>query len=87
MFTVIATLAMLNLFSLVGVLIKMFLWGLDYKVMEMLASQVFLCGLMALVNAPVYETLFFRKDKGSIPASVMFKSMVLASLACLVPLK
>ena len=82
MFTVIATLAMLNLFSLVGEVLKVFFWGLEYKVIEMLISQVFLCGLMVLVNAPVYEALFFRKDKGSIPVSVMFKSMVLASLAC-----
>ncbi|XVE80559.1 hypothetical protein DITRI_Ditri14bG0149800 [Diplodiscus trichospermus] len=51
MFTVIATLAMLNLFSLVGVL-KMFFWGLEYEDVEKLVSQVLLCGLMVLINAP-----------------------------------
>ncbi|XVF03622.1 hypothetical protein REPUB_Repub05bG0008900 [Reevesia pubescens] len=87
MFTVITTLAMLNLLSLVGV-VKMIFWGLEYKDLEKLVSQIVLCGLMVIVNAPVYEALLFRKDRGSIPASVMFKSMVVASLACLIlPLK
>ncbi|XVE80561.1 hypothetical protein DITRI_Ditri14bG0150000 [Diplodiscus trichospermus] len=85
-FTVIATLAMLHLFSLVGVL-KMFLWGLEFEDVEKLVSQVLLCGLMVMINAPVYEALFFRKDRGCIPGSTMFKSVVFASLACLVPLK
>ncbi|XVF03624.1 hypothetical protein REPUB_Repub05bG0009100 [Reevesia pubescens] len=90
MFTVITTLAMLNLLSLVGI-VKMFFWGLEYKDLEKLVSQIVLCGQLCCslsVNAPVYEALLFRKDRGSIPASVMFKSMVLASLACLImPLK
>ncbi|XVE50865.1 hypothetical protein DITRI_Ditri01bG0198300 [Diplodiscus trichospermus] len=86
MFTVIATLAMLNLFSVVGVLM-MFFWGSEHEVMEMVISQVFLCGLVVLANVPVYEAMFFRKDKGSIPASVMLKSVGFASLACLLPLK
>ncbi|OMP04213.1 Cellulose synthase [Corchorus olitorius] len=87
MFTVIATLAMLNLFSLLGALVKMVFWGLEYMDLEKLMSQISICGLLFMVNIPVYEALFFRKDKGSIPASVMFKSIVLASLACLMPLK
>lgn len=86
MFTVISTLAMLNLFSLVGVLKMVFLGGSEYKNIEKLICQVILCVLMVMVNAPVYEALFFRKDRGSIPVSVMFKSIVVASLACLLPL-
>ncbi|TYH87214.1 hypothetical protein ES332_D01G101300v1 [Gossypium tomentosum] len=86
MFTVISTLAMLNLFSLIGVVVKVFMGGLECKDMEKLVSQVVLCGLMVTVNGPVYEALFLRKDEGSIPGSVMFKSIVLASLACLIPL-
>ncbi|KAL4310006.1 hypothetical protein GQ457_01G007200 [Hibiscus cannabinus] len=77
MFTVISTLTMVNLLSLVGIALKMFLWGSD---VGKLMSQVVLCGLMVSVNAPVYEAMFLRKDKGRIPASVMFKSIALASL-------
>ncbi|KAK8623041.1 hypothetical protein V6N13_117936 [Hibiscus sabdariffa] len=78
MFTVISTLAMVNLLSLVGIVLKMFLWGSD---VGKLMPQVVLFGLMVSVNAPVYEAMFLRKDKGRIPASVMFKSIALASLA------
>ncbi|XP_022716727.1 cellulose synthase-like protein E6 [Durio zibethinus] len=88
MFTVIATLAMLNLVSLVGV-VKMFFWGLDYKDIEKLISQVILCGLIVLVNAPVYEALFFRKDKGSMPGNLLmnigfleFVAVILLAFLC-----
>ncbi|KAK0600710.1 hypothetical protein LWI29_017742 [Acer saccharum] len=81
MFTILGTLAMLNLFCLVGATLKMVL--LDFGALENLISQVFLCGMMVLINIPVYEAMFFRKDNGCLPFSVMLKSIVLASLTCL----
>ncbi|XP_031259712.1 cellulose synthase-like protein E6 [Pistacia vera] len=84
MFTIIATLAMLNLFSLVSAIFKMIFQ--DFGALEKLVFQVILCGLTVLLNIPIYEALFIRKDKGSLPFSVMFKSIAIASLACLIPL-
>ncbi|KAF8414277.1 hypothetical protein HHK36_002278 [Tetracentron sinense] len=85
MFTIIATLALLNLFSLVGV-VKRVVMGTPITVFEPLALQILLCGLMVIINLPVFKGLFFRKDKGRIPTSVTVKSIVLALLACSIPL-
>ncbi|KAK4850610.1 hypothetical protein QYF36_008273 [Acer negundo] len=83
MFTMLGTFAMLNLFCLFGAIFKMVVVQ-EFGVLESLISQVFLCGMMVLINLPVYEAMFFRKDNGCLPFSVMFKSFVLASLACLI---
>ncbi|EEF39631.1 cellulose synthase, putative [Ricinus communis] len=82
MFTIVATLAMLNLFSLVGVMAKRVI---ALEAIELLVPQVVLCGLVVMVNLPVYQALFFRHDKGRMPREVMLKSIVIASFACLMP--
>lgn len=82
MFTIIATLALLNFFGFsVGILKT--IWGNGFT--EGLAVQIGLCLVVVLINLPVYRALFLRDDNGRIPSSVMFKSLVLASLACLIP--
>ncbi|KAI3841402.1 hypothetical protein MKX03_000029 [Papaver bracteatum] len=86
MFAIISTVAVLNLVTLLGGLIKSVIFGGGIRVFESLISQFILCGLMVLVNIPVYEALFFRKDNGRIPFFIMFTSIVLASLACLIPI-
>ncbi|KAG5561056.1 hypothetical protein RHGRI_004164 [Rhododendron griersonianum] len=85
MFTVLSTIAMINLLS--------FVWGLKrmianakFGVLEQLGLQIVLCGVIVLINLPVYEGLFFRRDKGKMPFSVMYKSVMLALLACSIAL-
>ncbi|KDP39303.1 hypothetical protein JCGZ_01060 [Jatropha curcas] len=86
-FTLVATLALVNLFSLVGAISKRIIdLDMNFQIIEMFAPQIFLSGLMILVNLPVYHALFLRHDKGRILPAVLFKSIVLASLACLIPI-
>ncbi|KAL7186772.1 hypothetical protein ACSBR2_028488 [Camellia fascicularis] len=73
MFDIVATLAMLNLFSFVGGIVK-------FSVVRGLIPQIVLCWLVVVVNVPVYQALLVRNDKGRFPFSVVFKSIVLASL-------
>uniref|UniRef100_A0A2P2QLH9 Cellulose synthase-like protein E6 n=1 Tax=Rhizophora mucronata TaxID=61149 RepID=A0A2P2QLH9_RHIMU len=88
MFAITATLAMLNLFTLVGAIVKWLMSSdvSDFEVGEMLIPHVVLCGIVVMINVPVYQALFLRHDNGRLPASVMFKSLILASLACLIPI-
>ncbi|GMN68342.1 hypothetical protein TIFTF001_037397 [Ficus carica] len=83
MFTILATLALLNLFTFVGGIMKTLM---NFKALEQLILQIVLCGIIVLINLPVYQALFIRNDNGCIPSSVMFKSVVLASVLCLLPI-
>ncbi|CBI23490.3 unnamed protein product, partial [Vitis vinifera] len=49
-------------------------------------AKIILCGVLVLINLPVYQGLFFRKDKGTMPTSVTYKSVSLALLACSIAL-
>lgn len=82
MMVIIATLALLNLFSL-GLGIKKALFSAP-EALEKFIPQLTICGTMVMLNLPIYEALFFRSDKGSIPSSVTFKSFVIASIAVLI---
>lgn len=78
---IIATLALLNLFSFGLGINKAFFSTTE--ALNMLTPQMTICGAIVLLNLPVYEALFFRRDKGSIPFSVTFKSFAIASIALL----
>ncbi|RVX14694.1 Cellulose synthase-like protein E6 [Vitis vinifera] len=71
MFTIISTLALLNLFSSVGV-IKKVIFDIEFRAAAGLIPHVILCGVTVMLHVPVYEALFVRNDKGQIPSSVMF---------------
>ncbi|KAI8567174.1 hypothetical protein RHMOL_Rhmol02G0100300 [Rhododendron molle] len=85
MFTVLSTIAMINLLSFVWGLKRM-LTNVKFGVLEQLGLQIVLCGVIVLINLPVYKGLFFRRDKGKMPFSVMYKSVMLAFLACSIAL-
>ncbi|XP_058112683.1 cellulose synthase-like protein E1 isoform X3 [Magnolia sinica] len=85
MFTVLATLAMVNLLCLVGE-IKRVVMGDEVEEMEALAWQFVLCGVLVIINWPIYQGLFLRKDMGRLPTSVAFISTGFAMLACLIPM-
>ncbi|KAF3451896.1 hypothetical protein FNV43_RR07992 [Rhamnella rubrinervis] len=85
MFTILATIALLNAFILVGAMKRLILeeqsWALDP-----FALQMILCGLLVFINLPVYKGLFLRKDKGTMPSSVTYRSIAYALAACLIAL-
>ncbi|KAJ9690008.1 hypothetical protein PVL29_012597 [Vitis rotundifolia] len=85
MFTILATLAMLNLFCFVWSVQRVVVDVQD-RALESLALQIILCGVLVLINLPLYQGLFFRKDKGAMPTSVTYKSVALALLACAIAL-
>lgn len=84
-FNIFATLALLNIFSFIGG-IKMVISDVENKVLDLFTSQIVLSGLIVLINLPVYEGLFFRKDSGRIPNSVTYKSLIVSLLACAIAL-
>lgn len=80
MITILVTVALLNLFCLVG-LVKQLLVDFN-RTLETMAVQIILCFFLVLINLPLLKALFLRKDKGRLPASVSVKSVFLALLAC-----
>ncbi|KAL2484920.1 Cellulose synthase-like protein E1 [Abeliophyllum distichum] len=64
MFIVLSSVAMLNLFCLYGMLNKMMVIGEFKSVYKTMALQSLLCGVLVLINLPMYNALLFRRDKG-----------------------
>ncbi|KAK4575698.1 hypothetical protein RGQ29_026600 [Quercus rubra] len=85
MVTIIAALALLHIFCLIGGIKKIFL-DLEFIKLDQLILQVILSLLLVMINIPVYQALFIRNDEGRIPSSILFKSVVLVSLAGLIPI-
>lgn len=80
MLTILATLALLNLACFVGV-VKQVVMGIA-KVYETMFLQILLCGVLVLINWPLYQGLFLRKDKGRMPSSLAVKSVAFALISC-----
>ncbi|MBA0832842.1 hypothetical protein Goarm_017201 [Gossypium armourianum] len=83
MFDILATLAILNLLGSFGA-IKVVTMHADkgFKVLDQFGLQILLCLVLVTINLPVYQALFFRMDKGKMPSSVTYKSIIFALLAC-----
>ncbi|KAF7120838.1 hypothetical protein RHSIM_Rhsim13G0140100 [Rhododendron simsii] len=80
MFDILATLSMVNLFSFFGAL-KMVFMDSQHGVLDHLALQMLLCGLVVVINLPVYGGLFFRKDNGRMPSALTYQAVIIAILA------
>ncbi|CAI9292438.1 unnamed protein product [Lactuca saligna] len=81
MFNILSTLALFNVLSFVNG-VKWVVMDSDINGFSELGVQMVLCGLIILINIPLYEGMFFRKDNGSMPSSVTFQSIMLAVLFC-----
>ncbi|KAE9456543.1 hypothetical protein C3L33_11510, partial [Rhododendron williamsianum] len=75
MFTILATLAMLNLISFVCAAKRVVTDVGVIRGFDTMALQFLLCGVLVLINVPLYWALFFRKDKGKMPSSITAKSV------------
>ncbi|KAM6601850.1 hypothetical protein CsatA_021459 [Cannabis sativa] len=81
MFTILTTLALLNALGLI--------WGLkrlvftdQSLVLNPFVLQASLCALLVFINMPIYQAIFLRKDKGRLPKSVIYQSIMLTLVAC-----
>lgn len=79
MFTITSTLALLNLLSFIWGATKLLAFAPEFL------PQVSLSGVIVMVNMPVYEALFIRKDSGSLPSSVLIRSVLALSVVCVMP--
>lgn len=82
MFTILATLALFNLFSFVGVIKKVALDEVHMKVFDLFGLQILLCFILVFLNLPIYQGLFFRNDNGKMPPSITYQSLTFAVFAC-----
>lgn len=85
MFTILVTLALLNLFAFVGGIRRMIMNAEAYA-LESFFLQILLCGVLVFINLPVYKGLFSQKGMGRLPNSVTYQSIAFAFLACSVVL-
>ncbi|KAK8507545.1 hypothetical protein V6N12_072800 [Hibiscus sabdariffa] len=82
MFTILATLALFNLFGLVALASKkVAIDDVLTKVSDIFGFQILLCCVLVFVNLPTYQAMFFRRDSGKISASVTLQSLTFALLA------
>ncbi|XP_024022113.1 cellulose synthase-like protein E6 isoform X1 [Morus notabilis] len=85
MFTILTTVAFLNVFGFCwGV--KRLILGEQSLVLNPFALQAILSGLLVFINLPIYQAIFLRKDKGRMPASVTYQSIMFTLAACSVAL-
>ena len=78
MFTILSTLALLNLFCLIGAVKRVIIDDGFVKLYETMIFQILLCSTLVLINWPLYQGLFLRKDNGKMPSSLTAKTLVLA---------
>lgn len=77
MFVPPTTLSLLNLYCFLRSTVLMIVKG-GPSVLDHMALQLILSGFISLVSLPLYEALFFRRDKGRMPTSITVYSILLA---------
>ncbi|KAK2640138.1 hypothetical protein Ddye_027933 [Dipteronia dyeriana] len=82
MFTIITTLAGLNLFCFLGLVKKLVMDAAGIRYFDIMVLQIVLCFVMVLINWPLYQALFVRQDKGKMPSSLTLQSIGFALFAC-----
>ncbi|CAL9760331.1 unnamed protein product [Musa acuminata subsp. burmannicoides] len=85
MFTILATIAMLNVICLMSG-VKQMVWEGEVGSPDSLLVQLVVCGTVVLINIPVYEAMFLRSGGGRMPNSITFISIALAILAYVLPM-
>ncbi|XP_051135628.1 LOW QUALITY PROTEIN: cellulose synthase-like protein E1 [Andrographis paniculata] len=81
MFTILSTLAAINLVCLSGMVTKVVVIGAG-KGGEVMVGQIVLCVALVSINLPLYNAAVVRKDKGRIPTSITHKSIAIAISLC-----
>lgn len=85
MFSVLAATAMVNLFFLVASVVIVVMKK-DFVTTEQMALQFVLCGLLVMLNLPLYEGMFMRRDGGRLPVYLAVESSIFAAFLCLLSL-
>ncbi|KAL6655385.1 hypothetical protein ACP70R_006211 [Stipagrostis hirtigluma subsp. patula] len=83
-YVIIGTIALLNLACFVGGLCQIVAGDCNMQ-LNVFFLQIILCGVLVIINIPIYEAMFLRKDRGRIPFSVTLASMGFVVLGLLVP--
>ncbi|KAL5574861.1 hypothetical protein UlMin_016560 [Ulmus minor] len=85
MYTILATIALLNAFCFV-VGLKRLILVQQPLALNSFVLQTVLCGLLVFINLPIFQALFLRKDKGRMPTSVMYQSIMFTLAGCSIAL-
>lgn len=80
MFTILTTLALLNLVCFLGTAVKGLVSG-GAGFFGSMSLQAMLCAVLILINVPIYHGIL-RKDEGKMPISTTVASIVVAVSAC-----
>ncbi|PPS16922.1 hypothetical protein GOBAR_AA03675 [Gossypium barbadense] len=76
MFTALATIALINLVCLIGLMKKAIVNEGIPIIYETMLLQFVLCAILVLINWPLYQGLFFRKDNGKMPNYIAIKEIM-----------
>ncbi|XP_057765098.1 cellulose synthase-like protein E6 [Salvia miltiorrhiza] len=80
MFIILATIALFNLLASISIARSIFV-NKAAADLDCYALQIVLNGVVIIINLPLFEAIFLRRDEGRMPASVTYQSFILAGLA------
>ncbi|KAG6394167.1 hypothetical protein SASPL_144747 [Salvia splendens] len=80
MFIILATIALFNLLTSISIA-RIIIIKKPAIDLDSFALQILLNGVVIIINLPLFEALFLRKDQGCMPTCVTCQSIILAVLA------